>query len=336
MNFVSGGSGLIGVQLIIGLLKRDEHVVAQFRNQDHKLFAEKIIKNALPNNNLSKLRWVKGDINDHFFLEDNIEEGAKVFHTAGFVSFDDRKKEMLYKANIEGTAAIANEALLKNSQCFVHVSSTAALDYARDSSVKNEEFVWNDKNKSAYAMSKYYGELEVHRAGAEGLNYVVVNPAIVLGPGEWNKGSSKLFKNAYQEFPFYTEGVNAFVSSIDVAEIMIQLSKTNIRSERFVLFSEHLDFKSIQNLMANAFQKKVPKYKVNAFMAIIAPIFARIFSFFSGKDAIITRNSSQSSVSKTYFNNEKVINALGYKFTCIENVINESAEVFKNLYELEL
>jgi hypothetical protein len=39
----------------------------------------------------------------------------------------------------------------------------------------------------------------------EGLNAVIVNPGIILGPGFWHQSSGKLIDTCYKGNPFYTE-----------------------------------------------------------------------------------------------------------------------------------
>ena len=37
-------------------------------------------------------------------------------------------------------------------------------------------------------------EQEVWRGIQEGLPAVIINPSVILGPGDWNRGSAKYFK----------------------------------------------------------------------------------------------------------------------------------------------
>lgn len=62
--------------------------------------------------------------------------------------------------------------------------------------------------------------MEVWREMSEGLSVVVVNPVIILGSGDWNGGSSGIFKSSYEEFPWYTEGTSGFVDVMDVVKAM--------------------------------------------------------------------------------------------------------------------
>ena len=89
---------------------------------------------------------------------------------------------------------------------------------------------------SLYSGSKGEAEKIVWKYVRQGLDVVIVNPAIILGAGLRGRSSVKLFEQASKGMPFYTEGVNGYVDVRDVCELMIRLAKNGaIRGERFVL-----------------------------------------------------------------------------------------------------
>jgi len=85
--------------------------------------------------------------------------------------------------------------------------------------------------------------MEIWRGIAEGLNAVIINPSIILGPGDWNSGSSKLFTTMYNGLKFYSIGSNGFVDVEDVVKAMILLMNSEISGNRFVINSENINYK---------------------------------------------------------------------------------------------
>ena len=129
---------------------------------------------------------------------------------------------------------------------------------------------WSEEtSNSVYGESKYLGEIEVWRGVAEGLNAVIVNPTIILGTGDWNNGSSAIFKNIYKEFPYYSEGITGFVDVLDVANAMIALMNSDIMNERFIISNENISYKQLFYMIAAAFQKKPPHKKITPLMAAL-------------------------------------------------------------------
>ena len=96
---------------------------------------------------------------------------------------------------------------------------------------------------------------------------MMVNPTIILGAGDWNKGSSEIFKTIYKEFPYYSEGETGFVDVEDVVDAMITLMNSDITSERFIISAENISYKTLFEMIAATFQKKPPHKKITPFMA---------------------------------------------------------------------
>ena len=64
---------------------------------------------------------------------------------------------------------------------------------------------------------------------------IAVNPSVILGPGDWNKGSSQIFQKIYNGLNFYTNGSTGYVDVVDVANSAIQLLESGIKNERFII-----------------------------------------------------------------------------------------------------
>ena len=127
-------------------------------------------------------------------------------------------------ANIAGTTNLVNVAIQKKVNNFCHVSSIAAIGRADNDKPIDENTIWKaSKRNSNYAVSKYGAEREVWRGMEEGLNAVIVNPSILLGPGELNSGTGKLISTVLNGLKFYTTGTNGYVDVRDVAKVMIEL-----------------------------------------------------------------------------------------------------------------
>ena len=68
---------------------------------------------------------------------------------------------------------------------------------------------------------------------------------MILGPGDWNKGSSQIFQKIYNGLNFYTNGSTGYVDVIDVANSAIQLLESGIKNERFIVNSENLKYRFV-------------------------------------------------------------------------------------------
>jgi nucleoside-diphosphate-sugar epimerase len=182
---------------------------------------------------------------------------------------------------------------------------------------------WTEEtNKSNYSKSKHLSEVEVWRGISEGLQAVIVNPSIILGEGDWTKGSTALFKSAYNEFPWYTEGVTGFVDVKDVVNAMIQLMQREVSQQRFIISEGDHAYKDVFTLMAKAFGKKPPHKKVTPLMTSLVWRTEAVKAMFSDKDPVLTRETASAAQATNHFDNAKLKKFLpDFKYTPIDETI---------------
>lgn len=319
MILVTGGSGLLGKELIIQLLAQGKQVRAIYN------------KTPLPDFHSDKLEQVQCNILDVIGLEEAMKGIEQVYHSAAIVTFNPKKKRELFKINIEGTANVVNASLDAGVKKMVHVSSVAALGRIRENTPINETMNWTEEtSNSRYGQSKYLAELEVWRGIGEGLDAVMVNPVLILGDGDWNSSSSRVFKSVYEEFPWYTDGITGFVDVRDVAKAMIQLMESNISAERFVISAEDRNFQDVFNLIAKAFGKKPPHKKVTPALAKIVWRLEAIKSRFTGKEPLVTKETAATALAKVHFDNSKLKKYLpGFTYRTIEETITHTCALLQ-------
>lgn len=319
MILVTGGSGLLGKELITRLLNEGKRVRAIYN------------KTALNDFDNKNLQLFQCDILDVVGLEDAMLGVEQVYHCAAIVNFNPRRNQEMFKINIEGTANVVNAALDAGVRKMVYVSSVSAFGRIRENESINESMNWTEEtSNSAYGQSKYLAELQVWRGIGEGLDAVIVNPVIILGAGNWNEGSSKIFKTAYEEFPWYTEGAGGFVDVRDVAKAMIALMSSSITAQRFILCAENRSYRDIFILIAKAFGKKPPSKKVNPLLSKMVWRLEAIKSYFTGKEPLITRETAATAMASVNFDNSKLKNFLpDFTYLKIEESISDTCIVLQ-------
>jgi dihydroflavonol-4-reductase len=295
MILVTGASGLVGSHLVTQLVKAGKQVKALYRS------AIPVVEGG------GQVTWIKGDILDIVSLEEAMVDTQQVYHCAAIVSFNPKKKDILFHTNVEGTANVVNACLDAGIQKLVFVSSVAALGRIREDAPINETMNWSEEtSNSEYGKTKYFAEMEVWRGIGEGLDAVIVNPVIILGAGNWDSGSSGLFKSAYDEFPWYTEGTSGFVDVADVVKAMMLLMESNVSAERFILCAENLTYREVFTQMANNFNKKPPHKKVTHLLATIVWRMEGVKAMFTGKDPLLTKETARTAAAKVAFDNTKL------------------------------
>ena len=319
MILVTGGAGLLGKELITQLLQAGNQVRAIYN------------KTMLADFHAENLQQLQCNILDVIGLEEAMLGVEQVYHCAAMVSFNPKQKQEMFKVNIEGTANVVNAALDAGVKKMVYVSSVAALGRIRENEIINETMNWTEEtSNSAYGQSKYLAEMQVWRGIGEGLNAVMVNPVIILGAGDWNGGSSQIFKTAYDEFPWYTNGSTGFVDVHDVAKAMGALMNSDIVAERFIISAENRTYADVFNLIAKAFGKKPPYKKVTPTLAKIVWRLEAIKNFFTGKAPLVTKETTSTALAKVNFDNSKLKKFLpGFTYRKIEDTVTETCAVLQ-------
>ncbi len=321
---VTGGSGLVGSELIAQLLAAENKVKAIYN------------KTPLPDFKSKNLTSFKCDILDTSQLEHAMEGITKVYHCAAIVSLSSKNKDELFAVNIDGTTNIVNAAIDARVKKLLYVSSVAALGRLREGQNVTEEMYWTeDTNNSNYGKSKFLAEMEVWRGIGEGLDAVIVNPSLILGGTNWNKGSMEIFKTAFEEFPWYTEGISGFVDVRDVAKAMILLMESGITSQRFILNAENIPYKNVFSEIARSFGKKPPYKKVTPFLAELVWRLEALKTRFTGREHLLNKETARTGQTRVYFDNTKIKKSLpGFSFRPITQTINDTCATLKQINHL--
>jgi len=148
------------------------------------------------------ISWVDADILNFPALDDAFDGITQVYHCAAWVSLMQKDKEPMIRTNVEGTANVVNLCLQYGVR-LVHVSSVAAIGEAKPGAMITENHYLDESaDNDGYATSKLESEMEVWRGIAEGLDAVVVNPSIIIGPDAGTKGSGQLFETVRKGLKF--------------------------------------------------------------------------------------------------------------------------------------
>lgn len=326
MILVTGATGLVGSHLLVELTKQGKQFRALKRAGADTTLVEKLFQYyniPFPGQSV----WVEGDVTDMFSLLDAMEGVEQVYHCAAIVSFSRNDEEQLNKVNVEGTANVVNAAMEKGVEKLCYVSSVAALGRADNNKVMSEKTVWKASRKnSVYAISKYAAEREVWRGVEEELDAVIVNPCVIIGPGDATRSSGRMIESIRNGMKFYPGGSNSFIDVRDVAKIMIALTDSEIKNERFVLAAENLPYKNLLELIANALGKPTPSIHANLFLSAIAWRVAWLVGLLTGSNPFITRETAMTGQQQNVYSNEKIKERLGWDFIPVKDAIENACK----------
>ena len=317
---VTGGSGFLGSYILKYLIAHNYENIFAIRSKENTelLF------------NHPKINWLTGDILDFGFMESCVNEKDFVIHCAAKVSYIKSEISEIFNTNLIGTERVVNACLNANTKKLIHVSSIAAFGNPENQQLINENSAWfENKKNSNYAISKHKGEREVWRGIAEGLNATIICPSIMIGSGNWERGSCKLFTTISNGLDYYPTGSTGFVDVRDVAKFIVSSFDTRYNNEKYILNGANLSWETFIEKVSKAIQVKQPKKPLSP---LLIQMFWRLESLkclFTKKKPIVTKESLQNSSTNFQYDASKST-AMGFEYTPIDQTINESASIFNS------
>ena len=321
--FVTGATGLLGSRLVYDLLLSGRKVIALKRKNSDLHLVNRYLKE-----NGFNIEWVEGDVIDIFSFIEKLSQADEVYHCAAAVEFDTRNSDYIYKVNVEGTANIVNAALEAGTKKLCHVSSVAAIGTPEKNGVLKEDD-WKDVNKnSGYALSKFQAEREVWRGIAEGLNAVIVNPVVILGPGDWKVDSSKIIALIAKGLKFFTKGNISLVDVKDVSSIMIKLMDQNVFSERFIISAGTFSYKEFFKEVSTCLGIEAPDFELQKWMIEIAWRADAIKTLITRTPHILTKEIANALFRDYMVSNKKITEKLNYNFIELHEMVDDICHLY--------
>ena len=314
MIAITGVNGLLGSFIASQFISKGELVIGLKRKES------KFSNSQFPP---ATLQWREANILDFTQLEESFKDVDTVIHTAAFVSFNPRNAKQIFETNVTGTKNVVDACLAAGVKKLIHISSVAALGRQKGVAQVNENSTWIDSSlNSDYANSKYLAELEVYRGHEEGLKVSLVNPSVILAPGDWNRSSSQLFKYIWNEKSFYTEGIMNYVDVRDVATMVYTLHALDFNGERFIASAGHSSFKNIFDEIAKSFHKRPPFIRVNPSLTGTVAWFEAIRCYLTKQEPIITKHTARIARESFYFQNKKATEKLKMNFHSLQETLD--------------
>lgn len=265
------------------------------------------------------IEWLEGDVLDSLFLQRAVTDVDVVIHTAALVSFAPRDAPRLWQTNVEGTANVVN-ALLTHAPTarLLHLSSVAALGPpAPGTTTVDETTQWDPAaDHSTYAESKFTAELEVWRGLNEGLLGAIVNPSIIIGPGDPTRSSTQLFRYAAEQHRYYPPGR---VNLVDVREVVFALlalatAPAAQLGARYVLSAGTLPYAEFFELAATALGRRPPRTALPTALAEILWRAEAVRARLTGAAPLLTRETARIARRTAIFDGGRAARTLGVTY----------------------
>ena len=189
---------------------------------------------------------VRAPLEDREAVRHALEGVEAVCHLAGQVDFDPEDAERLYRLHVEGTRLLLEACRDAGVGRFVLASSSGTVGVSRTERLATEA----DDHPIAlvarwpYYLSKIYQEKTALRFMRDtGLPVVVLNPSLLLGPGDARLSSTDVvFKFLERRIPAMPSGGLSFVDVRDAAGAFAAALSRGRPGERYLLGGANMTF----------------------------------------------------------------------------------------------
>ncbi len=326
--FVTGGTGLVGSHLLLDLLRNGVRVKALCRRHSQVDRVRRVFRyySDAADTLFGRIDWIEGDLLHPAEWKGALQDVQQVYHSAALVSFLPGDKDLLFQTNVTGTEVLLEQCQQAGIQKFCFISSVAVLGKSTGDEggfIDEAALFTYFPGISDYACSKFEAEQAVWKAINNGLKAVVVNPGVILGPGDWERSSASFIHHVWKGMPFYSHGGTGFVDVRDVSGAAIALTNSAVSGQRFLLCAANLSYWEFLSSIADALGKRRPFIPAQPWMSNWVCRLDAWASAFTGKPPRYTPAILAAAHQRHRFSNERIKKTIGYAFIPIEQTLRD-------------
>ncbi len=330
LYIVTGGSGLVGTNLINKLLslKEDSDIIALQHNN--------IIKISSP-----RLKIINGDVCDMKSLDNlfNVTGYEKkiCIHCAGIITISSKNSDNVYNVNVNGTKNIIIMCQKYKISKLIYISSVHTIPVSLKGTLMTEitDFDPNKLN-GVYAKTKAIATKMVLESTKNGLNTVVVQPSGIIGPYDYYEGNftSLILSYLKNKLPLIVTGGYDFVDVRDVVNGIVGAINYGRNGECYILTNKYYSVQELINILAKVTSKKPIKLKISRFIITpLAPI-AEFYYSITKQKPLFTAYSLKVLKDNAMFSHEKASRELGYTTRSLEVTLEDTVDWLKQVNKI--
>ena len=240
---VTGATGFLGSALVPRLVAAGHEVRVLARGDRPESLPAPYPRDYLAA--LGKCSWVRGDVQDPTAVGVAMQGIEAVYHLAGLVSRDPREAHKMYALHVGGTRAVLDAAEKASVKRVIIASSSGTIGVSKDRRVATEadDYPIETVGRWPYYLSKIYEEKLALERSRRGLPVIVLNPSLLLGPGDARLSSTHdVYRFLQKRIPAMPKGGLSFVDVRDAAAAFESALTRGNLGERHLLGGCNIEF----------------------------------------------------------------------------------------------
>lgn len=320
-TLITGGTGFLGT-----------HIVRHFLEAGEKNL--RVMASHVP-------EWMKhegveaaeGSVTNRDDVAKVVKNVSAIFHLAGKVSRDNDDAAAMNKIHVEGTRLLCEAATEAGVKTMILASSSGTIAVGKDEQMFDETYPQpvDVFTRWAYYASKYYQErTAIENFDGDGRRLVIINPSLLLGPGDERMSSTKpVLDFLARKIPYMPSGGLNFVDVRDAATAFIASLEKGRHQEKYLLGAENMTFPDFFGKLSRLSGVAVPMIRVPKSLAMTGASF--IDSVFKnwGKTSPVAPMEVEQAEYFWYFDSSKAIDELGFAPREPQETLNDTVTYLK-------
>jgi dihydroflavonol-4-reductase len=235
VTLVTGGTGFLGTHLVRQLIEAGTENV-------------RVMASSVPRRMLELgVEPIEGSITNRTDVERAVEGVTEIYHLAGRVSRASRDAREMMSVHVEGTRLLCEAARGAGVKSIIMASTSGTIAVTETGEEIPDE-TWPTPldiiSRWPYYASKYYQEqVAIENFSGRGLRLVMLNPSLLLGPGDERLSSTKVILDFLaRKINAVPSGGLSFVDVRDVAAAFRRAMQDGKHGERYLLGSANWTF----------------------------------------------------------------------------------------------
>lgn len=310
IDLVTGGSGFIG-----------RHVVSALRAGGVRV---RVLDPApFDGEDAAEVEVVSGSILHEDRVDAAMAGVRRVYHLAGIAKLWSRDRRDFDRINATGSATVMRAAAVHRVARVVHCSTEAILlpkylPKYRGAAAPIDETAQPDLSDMAgpYTRSKLAAEQAVRAAVDNGLDALIVNPTVPIGPGDRNltPPAAMLAMFLSGRSPAYLDCMLNLVDVRDVAAGIVLAGERGRTGERYILGGQNIALRDLLMLLERMTSRAMPKRVVPGWLALATAAVAEwAADIVTGQTPAATVEGVRLALRSGPFDSAKARRELGYE-----------------------
>ncbi|MFL6228793.1 MAG: NAD-dependent epimerase/dehydratase family protein [Pyrinomonadaceae bacterium] len=261
VTLVTGGTGFLGTHLVRQLVASGEKNVRVLTTNAPAWLTE------------IGVEAVEGSITNAADVARAVTGVGQIYHLAGMVSRDQADAHRMYALHVEGTRLLCEAARAASVRSMVLASTSGTIAVTKGGEyVPDEEYQppVDIISRWAYYASKFYQErAALENFDGTGRRLVIVNPSLLLGPGDDRLGSTKVVLDFLaRRIRAVPGGGLSFVDARDAADATIEAMRRGRHGERYLLGAANWRFDKFFGRLERLTKTSAPRFALPSGFAV--------------------------------------------------------------------